>query len=379
MKTTLNILSLLIPLSCTIGLSGQVLDFSGRVIAWSTINPAGTFQIMGGLRYIPELKLNIPVGNLTIEGEASADIRGIASYTGNDTLSLDEKLAPYRAWLKLSGEQFEIRAGLQKINFGSANMIRPLMWFDQLDPKDPLHLTKGVYGLLGRYYFLNNVNIWLWGLYGNNERKGLEIFPSKKNSFEFGGRAQFPLSTGEFALTYHHRQADPDAVLPPASLLGQTCPENRYALDAKIDVGIGIWFEGALIQLSDDLLRLDNSTLLNAGLDYTFSIGNGLTLLAETLYYMQGEKPFQSEQNVLFGGISLNYPINIIHNFSAILFIDAFNGEFYRFINWSITYDRLSFYTMAFWNPERYLIPGFEQESNIFSGTGFQLMAVFNH
>ena len=69
--------------------------------------------------------------------------------------------------MRYSSDQFELRLGLQKINFGSASMLRPLMWFDQMDPRDPLHLTDGVWGLLARYYFLNNANIWLWGLYGN--------------------------------------------------------------------------------------------------------------------------------------------------------------------------------------------------------------------
>src|SRR6056297_139890 len=115
---------------------------------------------------------------------------GALSYSSENEITTDQQISPYRLWAKLSGNQFELRAGLQKINFGSARMIRPLMWFDRMDPKDPLQLTSGVYGLLGRYYFLNNANIWAWALYGNNETKGLEIVPSVKNSFEYGGRVQ---------------------------------------------------------------------------------------------------------------------------------------------------------------------------------------------
>jgi hypothetical protein len=359
--------------------NSQNIGFDGQVIGWTTINPSDEMQVMGGLRYIPELNFNIPVGNLTIQGEGSLDIWGSATYGGSDSLLYDKKIAPYRAWVKLSGEQFELRAGLQKINFGSANMIRPLMWFDQLDPKDPLGLTKGVYGLLGRYYFLNNANIWLWGLYGNNDPKGLEIFPSKKNSFELGGRIQVPIAIGEIAATYHHREVDPDALLPAAFQIGETTPENRYAIDAKVDLGVGLWFEGALIQKENELAAMYNSTLLNAGLDYTFSIGNGVHVMGESLFYMQGEEPFQSESKVIFGGISVSYPLNIIHNLSAIVFVDASNKELYRFVNWSMAFDKWSFYTMAFWNPDTYQIPGFQQETNIFSGVGFQFMAVFNY
>ena len=86
-----------------------------------------------------------------------------------------------------------VRGGLQKINFGSANLLRPLMWFDQIDPRDPLQLTDGVWGILGRYYFLNNANIWVWGLIGNDQRKGWEVIPSVKNKPEFGFRVQMPI------------------------------------------------------------------------------------------------------------------------------------------------------------------------------------------
>lgn len=379
MRKSIPILTLIFITGFAIPLKGQNIGLDGQIISWTTVNPQVPTSIQGGLRYIPEVNFNIPVGNLSLEGEGSLNIWGSGIYYRSDSTAYDKKLDPYRVWIKLSGAQFEIRAGLQKINFGSANMIRPLMWFDKLDPKDPLGLTKGVYGVLGRYYFLNNANIWLWGLYGNNEPKGLEIFPSKENSIEYGGRVQFPIPIGEIAASYHHRQADPDVILPDPMKIGETCPENRYALDAKVDIGIGAWFEGALIQKNSDLLTIDNTTLLNVGMDYSFAIGNGLSIMGEALYYMQGEEPFQTEQDVIFGGISVNYPLNIIHNLSVIVFVDASNKELYRFINWSMTYDKWTFFTMAFWNPERYQLPGFEQEANIFSGVGFQLMAVFNY
>jgi len=109
---------------------------------------------------------------------------------------------PYRFWARYSAKQVELRIGLQKINFGSASMLRPLMWFDQVDPRDPLMLTDGVWGILGRYYFLNNANIWLWGLYGNDNRKGWEIFNSQKTIPEFGGRLQIPVPKGESGFSF---------------------------------------------------------------------------------------------------------------------------------------------------------------------------------
>jgi hypothetical protein len=71
-----------------------------------------------------------------------------------NSFSSNGDIKPYRLWARYSTSQLEIRAGLQKINFGSANILRPLMWFDQMDPRDPLQLTDGVWGILGRYYTL---------------------------------------------------------------------------------------------------------------------------------------------------------------------------------------------------------------------------------
>ncbi|MDR1585772.1 MAG: hypothetical protein LBS07_06360, partial [Prevotellaceae bacterium] len=102
----------------------------------------------------------------------------------------------------------EVRLGLQKINFGSAQLFRPLMWFDAIDPRDPLQMTDGVWGGLFRYYFQNNANFWLWTLYGNDEVKGWETAPSAQSLPEIGGRVQLPLKQGEVALSYHLREAD---------------------------------------------------------------------------------------------------------------------------------------------------------------------------
>jgi hypothetical protein len=258
-------------------------------------------------------------------------------------------------------------------------MLRPLMWFDQLDPRDPLQLTDGVYALLGRYYFLNNANIWLWGLYGNDELKGLEQFPTKERGFEYGGRLQIPIGIGEAALSFHHREADPDRVLPDSLSTGRTFPENRIALDTKVDLAIGLWLEGSLTQHNFDFTPFTYTTMLNAGADYTFNIGNGLNIMGESFFYLSGENPFASNQSLSFAGITLSYPLNIIHNISGIVFYDFTNQELYRFINWSATFDRWTFYTMAFWNPKNYQLYNFQQEATLFGGAGFQIMAVFNH
>ena len=369
----------LLMLAISFPVDAQTLNFSGQAIGFTTVNPSNKFQAQGGLRYLPELKFEVPLGKLYLEGEGSLNIWGTSTYAGGDTLGYESNLSLYRSWVKIAGNQWELRAGLQKINFGSARMLRPLMWFDRIDPRDPLQLTEGVYGLLGRYYFLNNANIWLWGLYGNDERKGLEQFPTREKGFEFGGRVQVPVYIGEAAVSFHHREADPDAILPDSLHTGNTYPENRIAFDTKIDLGVGVWLEGSLTQHNLDFSPVDYTTLLNAGIDYTFNIGNGVNMMSEGFFLLAGENPFATDQQLSFLGTTVSYPLNIIHNFSAIAFYDFTNKDIYRFINWSMTFDRWTFYTMAFWNPKNYQLYNFQQEASLFSGAGFQLMAVYNY
>jgi len=129
------------------------------------------------------------------------------------------------------------------------------MWFDRIDPRDPLQLTDGVYGILMRDYFLNNANIWIWGLYGNKNTKGWEFLSTKARSVEFGGRFQHPVGNGEMALTYHHRQIDPNQSLPGLDMANvSSVPENRFTLDGKWDIGIGFWFEGTLTHQNSEQL-----------------------------------------------------------------------------------------------------------------------------
>jgi hypothetical protein len=359
--------------------TGQTLGFKGQAIGWVTLNPSDPFQAQTGLRYIPELSFSLPLGNYTLDGEFSANLWASASAWGGDSTGTDYQLSPYRMWIRFSGDQFEIRAGLQKINFGSAVLFRPLMWFDRIDPRDPLQLTDGVYGILGRYYFLNNANIWLWGLLGEEKTKGWEVLPSKKNSIEYGARVQLPLYTGEIAATYHHRTADPIGVLPDSLYTGNTYPENRIAIDAKVDLGIGLWMEAAAIHQDLDFTELTYTSMLNIGLDYTFNLGNGLNLLAESFGYLKGEHFLGANESVVFGSLSATYPFNIIHNVSAMVFYDFSNNNLYRFINWSMAYDRWSFYVMGFWNPDTYNLYNLDYQTSLYSGWGFQLMAVFNH
>lgn len=359
-------------------LQSQSLGVSGQAIGWFTMNPAEPFQLQAGLRYLPELSFSLPAGDFEIDGKVSANLWGSGTWQ-EDSISLDENLSPYRMWIRFSGDRFELRAGLQKINFGSARLFRPLMWFDRIDPRDPLQLTDGVYGLLARYYFLNNANVWIWGLYGEEKTKGWETIPTRKKSIEYGARVQFPLYTGEIAGSFHHRTADPRPVVPDTLFVTSPVPENRIGFDVHFDMLLGVWAEAALIHQDLNFTPLKYTSMINAGADYTFNLGNGLSVTAEGFGYLKGESAFGTEENLVFGLLSASYPLSIIHNLQAMLYYDFTDGNFYRFLNWSLTYDRWDFYLMGFWNPESYNLYNMDYQTSLYGGWGFQLMAVFTH
>ena len=359
----------------------QTFGLQGQLSGWTTVNPEQSFEILIGLRYIPVVSIEKNVSEkYSFDAEVSLNMYGSSLIHTADDIATESKIKPYRMWFRFSTSQFEVRIGLQKINFGSATLLRPLMWFDSIDPRDPLQLTDGVYGILGRYYFLNNINIWLWGLYGNDETKGWEFIPSDKNKLEYGGRLQVPLFTGEIAMTYHHRSVDlGKQILAPMLSSKTKIPENRLGLDGKWDIEIGLWFELALVHQDVELSQVQFQRLTNLGVDYTFNFGNGLNVMTEYFTYETSEKVFDSGEGISFSALSLNYPFGLIDNLTVMVYYDWDNHNWYRFINWQQKYDNWSLYLMGFWNPERFQIYQARSENNLFGGKGFQLMVVVNH
>ena len=361
----------------------QTLTTKGLITGWLAGNAEKEVQPLLGLRYIPTFSLELPSDKgYQLDAEFSLNAYGSLDFQSSDDIRSDGKIKPYRAWVRFSTNQFEARLGLQKINFGPAFMFRTLMWFDQLDARDPLQLTDGVYGLLLRYYFLNNANIWLWGLYGNNDPKGWESISTADNTAEFGGRIQVPAGKGELGFSYHHRSIDLSEMsfMIPRPLPEQTkVSENRVALDGKWDIVIGLWFEGAVFKKNTTWLPYPWQQNLTLGIDYTFGIGNGLHVVGEHYFSMQSTEFLSSGEDFNFSALSLNYPIGLLDSLSAMVYYDWKSDEFYRFINWQRTYDRWQIYVMGFWNPKQFLIYQGNLDSSLFTGTGFQVMVVYNY
>ncbi|MBN2205866.1 MAG: hypothetical protein JW742_00545 [Candidatus Aminicenantes bacterium] len=363
------------------GASAADLRIQGRLSFWIGAHDRPVRELGLGLRYIPSLSLTKDLGRgLAVDVEASANIYGSALGSSPSDAETSGAAKAYRLWVRLSTARFEARLGLQKINFGSALLLRPLMWFDRLDPNDPLQLTDGVKGALLKYTFADNTNVWLWGLCGNDEVKGWETVPTRSREPEFGGRVQTPVLSGEAAFTYHHRRMDPRRSLVPLPANERSgASEDRIGLDGKWDVGPGVWFEAVLVRRDWSASPDRYQRMLTLGIDGTLGLGNGLHLLAEHLVFDAAREAFGPGTRRELTGLSADLPLGILDRVRAAVFRDWTSRDWYRILTWQRTTDAWALFVIAFWNPDRYAIYANRPETNLFSGQGLQITLAYDH
>jgi hypothetical protein len=355
---------------------GRQIEFNGQASGWLMLNRATTYQVQAGLRYIPSLSIVLPP---YLDAEVSVDaFASSLARSPDSTCTTDARAKPYRAWARLSTARFEARIGLQKINFGSATLLRPLQWFDRVDPRDPLALTDGVYGLLARYYFQNNTNVWVWGLLGNSSPKGWEAIGSERWSPEPGARLQLPVPRGEVAATYHHRAFRSElAYMPPGPRETLSATENRLGIDGKWDIGVGLLFEGVLSRQTSDLRPDFWQRMATVGLDYTLGIGSGLGVTAEHMFAGGADEPFGRGTDAQFSALAVSLPFGLLDNLRAIVYFDWTNRDLYSFLGWQRTTDNWVFSLSVFANPD--LPTATTRPGAGVAGKGLRFDVVFNH
>ncbi len=337
-------LALILCLSFLQGESEKV--FKGQLIGAPRVSyRSDSFNLKGYAQYLPIFEYS----RYGSQFNYSFDIAG--NFYTNFESEPEAKL--YRLKFGLSNNQTELRLGLQKLNFGPAQILRSLQWFDTMSPTDPLKLTDGVYGALFRHYFLNNTNIWLWSLYGNDDRKGIERVKTKEKTAEFGGRSQVMVFNGELGTTAHYRQLPGDQ-------------EYRLAMDGRWDYIVGSWFEG-VIQKSDNIQTL----MLTLGTDYTFNIGNGLYCMGEHL--ISEVETNYLEQTIQYSALMVTYPVTFFDNFSSITYYNWDSNELSQHISWQRTYNHLMLNLSLFHFPEQ---PSALQSM---AGYGVEFKIIYNH
>ena len=353
-------------------------EIDGQASAYGSYSPHNDLDMFLGWRYLPELNYGYTFQNASmLDFEASANVYGSVLFHPFNSYQTDGDVKPFRLWGRYTGKQFELRMGLQKIDFGTAMMLRPLQWFDEMDPRDPLKFTTGVYGGLVRYYFLNNANIWAWVLYGNENARGFEQLKSIPDKAEFGGRVQLPVPKGEIAFTYHHRKATTEGlpVIAPAVNLA----ENRLAIDGKWDVEVGLWFEAVHVNKSKMLGWLTNQTFVTLGIDYTFGLGKGLNASMENMIAIYDTDAFAFANTSTLSAFSIAYPLGFFDKLSGMLYCAWETKDLSFFINYEHQFKHFTAYVIGYYNPDNQAIIGSIQPENSFSGPGVRLMLVYNH
>ncbi len=275
----------------------------------------------------------------------------------DEPVTLNARL--YRGWIRLTSGQLESRLGLQKIAFGSATILRPLMWFDTMEPGDPMMMTDGVWAWLWRYSFLNNTEIRMWIVRGDGKRRGIDLYPTRDGAFEYGGRLQFPVFTGQMAFTFDRRK--PLFTFDTRN----SVHELKIAADGKWDVGVGLWFEAVAKRLIPDVAVLHWQKALSAGVDYTFPVGNGLYLMGEFMVIGNSLTDLYK-----VAAISADYPLSLTDRISTIYLYDVEKGIFSVFVKLERDFDRFSGHLMLFTGSGQSLF----LHSDALSGNGVMLM-----
>lgn len=346
----------------------KMFDFKGQISGWSSIGDNGQF----GLRYIPEVDLVYPLSSeKKLDSEISANLYSYAPYKSAEDFGDNATAKLYRTWVRYSTSQIEARLGLQRINFGPAKYFRSLIWFDNLDPRDPLKLTNGVWGLLGHYYFTNNANIWLWGLYGNKDVMGWEIVETDKDKVEFGGRCQIPVPRGEIAFSFDNRYLDKkdweDKI--PTSLSSGI--QNRYAVDGSFDIGIGAWFEFVAAEIKIDSENSVWDKFLTVGIDYTFDIGPGIHIVYEHFFKSPEPETREWDPSYRLSALSIDFNISALDSVTAIIYYNWENEGVHPYLAWQRTYNDWLINISVFSDPE--------SGPALYSGTGALCIVAYNY
>ena len=338
-------------------------DFRGQLSGWiNTMNNQDYWDSGTGILYLPQIDALFDFGNDSfLDSELS-----FKAFINTNFEELNQNIDFYRFNLRYATTQSETQIGLQRISFGPALLLRSLMWFDQVDVRDPLRLTNGVYALRYKYNYLNNTNIWLWGLYGNEEIKRYEFFRTASKTPEFGGRIQYPMPLGEFGQSFHYRLAEADSF---------NYDEYKFGFDGKWDSLIGFWIETAFTYNSTDKLPFNWTKMFTIGADYTFDIGNGLYLLTEHWAFTTSNAFLPIDNDFYASSFMLSYPLGILDNIRAIGFFTHNDNNYYQFMDWQRTYDEFVLNLSLFYYPEN-------QTNNLnvqARGYGAQIMIIYNH
>lgn len=293
------------------------------------------------LNYQPNLSLS-----LWTKSGMKLDTQQIVKQT-NSVSWLDSKwegeidLELYRSLIRFSDLNYELRLGLQQLNFGQALILRPLQWFDNIDPREESRDSDGVYAFLAKKYFLNNANLWGWIILDDDGFSDDYSRSNFRKNLEYGGRWQFPLAASETGFSLHHKRLEES----------EFSRETKLGFDIRRDIVLGVWTETNL-SIYHDEHENSYANLLTVGADYTISVGNGLYLLMENLFVSDIKRTGYLPDKAKSLALQVQYPLNLFDSMQSIATYDWQLKHYNLFFSYGRSYDYLSLYLNLYWNEE---------------------------
>ncbi len=341
----------------------QDFDFNGQITANHIYSYNKHSENFSSLRFIPRLASSALY--LSENWFIDFDLSGLF-FINSDYNGTQHEAKLFRGKIRIANDQYEIRGGLQKINFGPARMLRTLRWFDSVNPADPTGFTEGVYGIKARYSSMNNSIYEIWSLYGNEKRKGIEQTETAGKKPEFGGRILLPLGAGETGAVFHTRTE---------SLNGLDFREYRYGFNFRYEYEVGAWIEAMAADNRKNPYTPAYNNMITTGMDYTFGMGNGLYTLAEHMLSSSGNNAGEFSNTVNITAMLATYPWSLFDSFSLYSWYLWNINEGAVQLQWQQTYDTFYFNIALFHFPGHNILA---ENSGYTKGNGISLIVNYN-
>jgi len=276
-----------------------------------------------GVKLLPEFSSRGKLNKwLELQGETALSLKAGAEYTDSTEITLD--LSLYRAWLRFGSPQTGIRIGKQKLSFGSARILRPLQWFDGLDPLDKSEFTDGVWAAQISQNWLNNSSLNLWA-----QAEPFDLPLSEEH--DLGGRLQVETPWGETAVSANAKRS--------------TREHNNYKLgfDHRWDDAVGAWIEACGSLQEHSIYKDEYSTAITFGVDYTLPVGSGLALTLENeLLHTGNAAPKKLHYSADLVALLASYPLGILDSATLLTIYDTRHKTNILQLVWRRAYDKLS-------------------------------------
>jgi len=312
------------------GFSAQALAYADAALPDAELDLAWKPELFAEYRPWPEWRLS---ADLSLDNQLRLLFDGADSEQ-----SLDFRL--YRAWAALAWRRTELKAGLQHIRMGPAQILRPLQWFDRIAPASLLRDTEGVMALTLTHFF-PQPELRLWLIRGNGGTKGAELLPTPKGVWEAGGRLGVLNPLGDTGLSAHWRRLE-------NPITEAQVWEWKLGWDHRLDLAFGAWLEAALELRDIEIPSAEETELprqsLNAtlGLDYTFGVGNGLYVLTEQNLQVSGSQPVKYTDARGQAALLLSYPLGLLDGLQLLATYDYIGRRGLGTLAWRRVYDLLS-------------------------------------